>query len=144
MRARSLLLTLCLGSCLTIACGDDDDDIGGTSGNGGTSTEAGSPAKGGSGGKAGSSSSGGNAGKAGGPVGEAGEPNPGMGGTPTEPGAGGSGGEVPTTFVDFVHDLVQNQTSDTASPASTDRPFTENRDDHGHYLTPDAAFADLF
>lgn len=144
MRARNLLLTLCLGSCLTIACGDEDDDVGGTSGKGGTNAEAGAPDNGGKGGKGGQTSNGGNAGKAGGPMGEAGEPNPGMGGQPTNPGVGGAGGEVDVSFVDFVHDLVQNKTSDSGQPAPADRQFSESQDDHGHYLTPSDAFGDLF
>jgi hypothetical protein len=142
MRARNLLLTICVGSCLTLACGDDDDDA--TGNVGGTHTEAGAPDVPAKGGTGGSPSIGGSAGKAGNPSGEAGEPNPGMGGRPPEPGSGGGGGDGDASFVGFVHDLVRDHTSDTESPASVDRQFREEQDDHDHYLTPSDAFADLF
>ena len=141
MRARNLLLTVCAASCLGIACGGDDDDS--PPGNVGDAGEAGAPSAGSSqGGSAGKGASGSSAGKAGSPVGEAGEPSGGM--PPVMPGAAGMGGESPTGFVDFVHDLLENHTSDAELPARTDQQFTEARDDHGHYQTPDAAFEDLF
>jgi hypothetical protein len=140
MLARNLVFAICIGSCLTLACDDDGDGVGGSSGSSG---EAGASDQAGTnqGGKSGSSN-GGSAGKAGGPSGDAGEPN--VGGTPTQPGTGGGGGDGgPESFVDFVHGLVNDQTSDTEEPAATDRQFSEEQDDHGHYLTPDDAFEDL-
>ncbi|HYQ15437.1 MAG TPA: hypothetical protein VEQ58_06765 [Polyangiaceae bacterium] len=144
--ARPLLLALCVSSCLAVACGGDDDDAGGPNGNAG---EAGAPDKGGSsqGGSSGSNANGATAGKAGSKNGEAGEPTGGTtstGGSTTNPGGGGAGGEPPATFVDFVHDLVENHTTDTDAPAQAVQSFSEEKDDHGHYLTPDGAFDDLF
>ncbi len=147
MRARNLLWMLCIGSCLTIACGDDDDDTGAGGGSGGTPAEAGAPGKAGTAGASSDGGKGGEAGTAGAPVGEAGEPgepNPGVGGAFGEPGAGGAGGQQDGSFVDFVHDLVRDQTSDAALPSSADRQFREERDARGHYLTPNDAFDDLF
>lgn len=144
MRARNLLLTICIGSCLTLACGDDDDAA---VASGGTHAEAGAPDEAGKGGndaKAGSSSSGGDAGKGGSTSGEGGEPDPGMGGHMPDLGVGGGGAHADDSFAEFVHDLVKNQTSDTAQPATTDRAFSEEQDEHQHYLTPAAAFTDLF
>lgn len=141
--ARSVLLALCVGSCLTLACSDEEDaNNGGSSGSSGRGGEAGEPDKGGSN-QGGKPSNGGSSGKAGNDSGEAGEPS--TGGMPTEPGAGGEGGgNAPASFVDFVHDLVENRTSDTGRPATVDRDFSEERDDHGHYLTGNDAFADLY
>jgi len=142
MLARNLLLAACFGACFTLACGDDDD----SGPPGGESGEAGQAGRGGSGqaGKGGDTPSAGTAGKAGGPAGQGGEPSPGTGGMPTEPGAAGGGGDAPETFVGFVHDLVQNRTSDVERPVTAERQFTEERDERGHYLTPRDAFDDLF
>ena len=150
MLGRNLLLALCISSCLSVACtGDDEEGSGGSSGNAG---EAGAPDQGGSnrggsnqGGSGGSNANGASAGKAGSAVGEAGEPSGGTGPGPGPgPDGGGAGGESPATFVEFVHDLVQHQTSDNNQPTRVEQQFSETRDDHGHYQTPDSAFNDLF
>ena len=141
MRARHLLLAVCVTSCLVVACGDDDDSSPG--GKGDAAGEAGAAGKAGGGG---SPTNGGTDSKGGGgegnPVGAAGEP--GAAGMMNQGAQAGAGGAAPSDFVAFVHDLVENQTLETNQPAPTDQQFTEPQDDHGHYLVPESAFDDLF
>jgi hypothetical protein len=140
MRARQLFLAVSVASCLAVACGDDDSKPGGK---GGAAGQAGAAGEGGKAGSGGSPTNGGTESSPGGdgnPVGEAGGPgaagmNPG--------GLGGAGGEAPSGFVEFVHDLVENHTLETNQPAATNQQFTEPQDDHGHYLAPASAFDDL-
>lgn len=121
MRARYVFFGACLVSCLAVACGDDEDNVG--------------P------GKAGSSGSAGEAGDSG--TGATG--NVGQGGAGAGTGDGGVGGEAALGFTDFVHDLVENETTDDGTPASVNgRTFPDPTDDHGHYLVPATDFDDLF
>ncbi len=138
MRARHLLVAVCVTSCLATACGDDDSKPGkgGAAGQAGAAGEAGKAGSGGSPTNGGTDSSPGGDGN---PVGQAG--GPGAAGNPG--GLGGAGGEAPSGFVEFVHDLVENHTSETNQPAATNQQFTEPQDDHGHYLAPASAFDDL-
>jgi hypothetical protein len=128
MRARYLFFSLCLASYFVVACDDDaDSHPHGTAGSTGT---------------AGSSSNPSDAGAPGG-TDVAGQPatagaGPGLG-------EGGAGGEPPQGFTDFVHELVNQQTQDTNSPASVNgRQFRDATDEHGHYLVPATDFDDLF
>ena len=138
MRARHLLLAVCVTSCLAVACGDDDDSSpGGKSGAAGEAGAAGKAGGGGSPTNGGTDSKGGE----GNPVGDAGEP--GAAGMMNQGAQAGAGGAAPSGFVAFVHELVENQTLETNQPAPTDQQFAEPQDDHGHYLVPESAFDDL-
>jgi hypothetical protein len=133
MRARYLFFSVCLASCLAVACSGDDDP--GSSSTGGAGGGAGEP---GTSGKAGSDGTGATSGTSG-----AGEP--GAGGVGPGPGEGGAGGEAPQGFTDFVHELVSKQTKETNNPTSVNgRQFPDATDDHGHYLVPATDFDDLF
>lgn len=135
MHMRQWLFGVCVVSCLAIACGDDDDDVG--------------PGKSGSAGKAGSAGASGNGGSkpTAGTAGKGGDEN--LGGMPGAgmPGEmGGMGGDTPELgFSDFVHDLIENETAEDNAPRSVkDLKFSDPRDDHQHYLVPAGSFDDLY
>jgi hypothetical protein len=137
MHVRQVLFGVLIASCLAIACGDDDDDVG--------------PGKSGSAGKAGSAGSAGKSGQGGtkttaGTAGKGGDEN--LGGMPGAgmPGEmGGAGGDTPELgFSDFVHDLIENETAEDNAPSTVNgRQFADPQDDHGHYLVPAGSFDDL-